>query len=108
MKVLITGGAGFIGSHLVSKLVKLGYDVTVIDNLSSGFKKNLEDVEDKIKVVELDVCSEKIADYSKGQDVIFHLAAIPILNLVMSILKKHSNLMLRALSMFYFQQQKMV
>jgi UDP-glucose 4-epimerase len=77
MKVLITGGAGFIGSHLVSKLVKLGYDVTVIDNLSSGFKKNLEDVEDKIKVVELDVCSEKIADYSKGQDVIFHLAAIP-------------------------------
>ena len=77
MRILITGGAGFIGSHLVSKLVKLGHDVTVIDNLSSGFKKNLEDVEDKIKVVELDVCSEKIADYSKGQDVIFHLAAIP-------------------------------
>lgn len=41
MKTLITGGAGFIGSHLVDRLIKDGHQVTIIDNLSTGFKKNI-------------------------------------------------------------------
>ena len=41
MKIIITGGAGFIGSHLVSKLTDLRHDVTVLDNLSSGRRRNL-------------------------------------------------------------------
>ena len=41
MKILVTGGAGFIGSHVVDRYVELGHEVTVIDNLSTGFEKNL-------------------------------------------------------------------
>ena len=43
-KVLVTGGCGFVGSHLVDYLVKLGFDVTVLDNLSSGTLKNLNNI----------------------------------------------------------------
>ena len=42
MKALITGGAGFIGSHLSDKLIKLGYEVIIIDNLSNGRLNNIE------------------------------------------------------------------
>jgi nucleoside-diphosphate-sugar epimerase len=77
MRVLVTGGAGFIGSHLVDRLVKLGYDVTVIDNLTSGYEKNLEEIKDKITLIRLDISSKKISKYLSGQDIVFHLAAIP-------------------------------
>ena len=77
MKVLVTGGAGFIGSHLVDRLVKLGYDVMVIDNLSSGYKKNLEKSRDKIKFINDSISSSNIFKYVRKQDIIFHLAAIP-------------------------------
>ena len=42
MKILVTGGAGFIGSHLVDRLIKEGHNVVVIDNLSTGKKENLK------------------------------------------------------------------
>lgn len=75
-KVLVTGGAGFIGSHLVEKLVELGHDVTVIDALSTGNTKNLEPVMEKINLVEGDILDlsllEKAMDKS---EYIFHLAA---------------------------------
>lgn len=51
MKILVTGGAGFIGSNLVEKLVELGHEVVVIDNLHSGSLENLKAVKDKIKFV---------------------------------------------------------
>ncbi len=49
VNVLVTGGASFIGSHLVDNLVSLGADVTVVDNLSAGKKENLKDSWDKIE-----------------------------------------------------------
>jgi nucleoside-diphosphate-sugar epimerase len=77
MKCLVTGGAGFIGSHLVNKLVKLGYEVTLVDNLSSGYEKNLEEVKDKIIFIKDNIPSKNLTQYIKGQDILFHLAAIP-------------------------------
>ena len=59
MKVLVTGGAGFIGSHLVDELVRKKYKVVVLDNLSTGSLKNLKFVENKIKFVKCDVSKNK-------------------------------------------------
>ena len=53
MKSLVTGGAGFIGSNLVEKLVKEKHDIIVLDNFSTGRKNNLERVDKSIKLVEL-------------------------------------------------------
>lgn len=73
MKVIVTGGAGFIGSHLVDALVKEGYSVTVIDNLSTGKKSQ---VNKKAKFIKTDICDlKKIKPYFRGADKVFHLAA---------------------------------
>ena len=55
MKFIVTGGAGFIGSHLTEKLVNNNHDVTVIDNFSIGKKKNLKNIINKIKLVKADI-----------------------------------------------------
>jgi UDP-glucose 4-epimerase len=75
MKVLVTGGAGFIGSHLVTALVEQGHNVTVLDNLSSGMQANLAGL--PLVFVEGDVADyETVARASAGSDVIFHQAAM--------------------------------
>jgi len=72
-KVLVTGGAGFIGSHLVDALVEEGYSVVVIDNLSTGKKSQ---VNKKAKFIKADIRNlKKIKPYFKGADLVFHLAA---------------------------------
>jgi UDP-glucose 4-epimerase len=76
-KVLVTGGAGFIGSHIVDALVRRGDQVRVLDNLSSGKLTNLADVREKIEFIEADLNdSDKVAQAVKGVDSIFHEAAI--------------------------------
>jgi len=76
-KILVTGGAGFIGSHLVEELVKLGADVTVIDNLSRGNKKNLTSVKDRISFFNADLRIEKkVLPLFQNQEIIFNLAAL--------------------------------
>ncbi len=73
MKTIVTGGAGFIGSHLVDKLISWGYEVIVVDNLSNGKKENLNK---KAKFVEGDIKdAEFCKDNIKDVDVVFHLAA---------------------------------
>jgi UDP-glucose 4-epimerase len=74
---LVTGGAGFIGSHVTEALVARGEDVTVLDDLSSGSKTNLAAVADKIQFVQGDVRDRKLcADLAAGVDCIIHLAAL--------------------------------
>lgn len=75
--VLVTGGAGFIGSHLTDRLVKTGHKVVVIDDLSSGRKENLNS---KAKFYKTDVRDPKIFQIFKKENpkIVFHLAARPI------------------------------
>lgn len=74
MKTLVTGGAGFIGSHLVDKLIDLGNEVVVIDNFFTGRKKNLNK---KSKFYNLDIRDKSISSVFKKEkpEVVFHYAA---------------------------------
>ena len=74
-KVLIAGGAGFIGSHLSEKLLSLGFEITVLDNFSTGKMSNLEDIKSKICIVDGDINDyELVKDVSKDIDYIVHEA----------------------------------
>lgn len=75
-KVLVTGGAGFIGSHLVARLVSEGMYVVVVDNLSSGFIENIKDSLDRIQFVNGDIRDQNLMrKLVHDSQVIFHLAA---------------------------------
>lgn len=77
MNFAVTGGTGFIGSHLVKYLVSMGYDVTIIDNQFRGKLSNLDGVHDKVNFVKLDILDyENIKDILKNTDGIFHQAAL--------------------------------
>ncbi|MBI2118151.1 MAG: SDR family oxidoreductase [Elusimicrobia bacterium] len=79
MKTLVTGGAGFIGSHLVDRLISEGHSVTVLDNFSTGRKKNLDHHKNNpnLQIYNADISSfEEIEKFFKGIDWIFHIAAL--------------------------------
>ena len=84
MKAFVTGGAGFIGSHLVDKLLSKGNKITSFDNLSSGekefFKQHLDN--DNFRFVEADLLDlEQVKKEIKDHDVIYHIAANPFVRL---------------------------
>ena len=100
MKSLVTGGCGFIGSHMVDRLLAEGHEVVVIDNCSTGRAENLQHIQGgvenppKLKVVFGDICDEElIAPLFDGVDWVFHFAALA--DIVPSIQKPveyfHSN-----------------
>jgi nucleoside-diphosphate-sugar epimerase len=77
-KVLVTGGAGFIGSNLAQELIRQGARVNILDNLTTGFRENLEEIEGDFDFIEGDLndddALEKAVD---GAEIIFHEAALP-------------------------------
>lgn len=73
MKAIVTGGAGFIGSHLVKKLIDLGWQVTVIDNFSTGSLENIKGLD--CQIIEAGVNNISIQDWQIKHDALFHLAA---------------------------------
>tara|TARA_Y100001973_G_C5176306_1_gene322161 strand:+ start:621 stop:1526 length:906 start_codon:yes stop_codon:yes gene_type:complete len=75
MRALVTGGAGFIGSHLVDELIEDGHEVVVIDNLSTGEEKNINS---KAEFHKIDICDmhvKGLCSMFEGVDIVFHLAA---------------------------------
>jgi len=77
LRVLVTGGAGFIGSHLVKALVKAGHQVRVLDNLSTGSIENLTDVLDAIEFVRGDIRDYGTVESAvRGVNAVVHLAAL--------------------------------
>jgi UDP-glucose 4-epimerase len=78
MKILVTGGAGFIGSNLVDKLVQKGQKVIVLDNFSTGRRSNLSHHNKKnVKIIKVDISGKKSLDkYFKNIDYVFHLAGL--------------------------------
>lgn len=77
-RYVVTGGAGFIGSALVRRLLAAGHRVAVIDNLKTGKLDNLEEIADQITVYEYDVRDyDRIAPVIERADRVFHLAALP-------------------------------
>jgi UDP-glucose 4-epimerase len=76
MKVFITGGAGFIGSHLCDALLAEGREVTILDNLSTGSKKNISHLEGKIKIFQGDIREQKLVESLVEKcDLVLHMAA---------------------------------
>lgn len=83
MKIIVTGTAGFIGSHLAQKLKQLGHDVTGIDCFSDYYSRDLKELnaadvrEDGIEIVNLDLAENPLEDVLDGAEAIYHLAAQP-------------------------------
>ena len=78
MNILITGGAGFIGSHLASSCLQDGHRIRVLDDLSTGRVENLQEIADGIELVEGDICDiELVRKVLAGVDAVFHQGAIP-------------------------------
>jgi UDP-glucose 4-epimerase len=77
MRALVTGGAGFIGSHIAQRLVETGHEVVVLDDFSTGSRANVAAIGNDVRVVEGDVRSlETVETCAAGCDVVFHEAAI--------------------------------
>jgi nucleoside-diphosphate-sugar epimerase len=78
LRALVTGGAGFIGSNIVERLLNDGHDVRVIDNFSTGHRHNLEPFLGHIEVIEGDLQSyERAHKAVQGMEIVFHEAALP-------------------------------
>ncbi len=86
MKILITGGAGFIGSHLSERLLTEGHEVTVLDDLSTGRRENLRSLDgsNSLRLIEGNILDDDLVqDLVAGADMIFHLAAAVGVKLIM-------------------------
>lgn len=79
MKIIVTGGAGFIGSHVVDRLIEENHEVVVLDNLSSGNEKFIAPHlgNDNFRFHKVDLLHDDVADFFEGADEVWHLAANP-------------------------------
>src|SRR5918998_379020 len=77
-RYLITGGAGFIGSHLVKRILEAGGIVRVVDNLSTGYAERLDGLRDSVHLLTGDLADESVAaEAVQGIDYVLHQAAVP-------------------------------
>jgi nucleoside-diphosphate-sugar epimerase len=78
MRALVTGGAGFIGSHLVARLAGDGHEVRILDNFATGRRSNLLAFPEEVELIEGDIQSyERVHNAVAGCEVVFHIAALP-------------------------------
>src|SRR3954447_19581829 len=78
MKALVTGGGGFVGSHLAAHLAELGHEVRILDNFATGRRSNLAAIPEDVELVEGDIQSyERVHNAVVGCEVVFHEAALP-------------------------------
>src|SRR5256885_10659530 len=78
LRCLVTGGAGFIGSHVAERLVALGHQVRVVDNLSTGDEANLAGLDGEVEFLRGDLCEARVCRSAVARiDVVFHVAALP-------------------------------
>src|SRR6476469_4748070 len=78
MRVLVTGGGGFIGSHLAAHLASVGHEVRIIDNFATGRRSNVVALPADVDLVEGDIQSyERVHNAVVGCEVVFHQAALP-------------------------------
>ena len=94
-RALVTGGAGFIGSHLVDGLLQAGWRVRVLDDLSTGAERNLSQASDSIEFIRGSVCDEKTSGLAMQDiEVVFHQAALPSVpkSVAQPLLTHHVNL----------------
>ncbi len=76
-KFLITGGAGFIGSNLARRIVRDGGEVVILDDFSTGYESNIEDIRNSVTVIKGDICDmETVASAVEGVDFVHHHAAV--------------------------------
>ncbi len=76
-KYLVTGGLGFVGSHLSEELVNQGHDITILDNLSNGQLSNISKIKDKVTVYIAQVEQLQYIIFNNEFDGVFHLATAP-------------------------------
>lgn len=78
MKVLVTGGAGFIGSHIVQELLNRSHEIRILDNFSTGKWENIQDFLSNVEVIEGDIRDEALVARSmRGVEIVYHEAALP-------------------------------
>ena len=76
-RYLITGGAGFIGSNIARRLVKEGGEVVILDDFSTGYESNLDDIMDEVNVISGDICDmDRVREATEGADYVLHHAAV--------------------------------
>jgi nucleoside-diphosphate-sugar epimerase len=78
VRTLVTGGAGFIGSHLAARLLADGHDVRVLDNFATGRRSNIDAIDGDVELIEGDIQSyERAHNAVRGCEIVFHQAALP-------------------------------
>jgi UDP-glucose 4-epimerase len=88
-KVLVTGGAGFIGSELVRQLAARGFEVLAVDNLINGKRENLAGMRSGVKLIETDIRSDNMSEVLEGVDILFHLACLGVRHSIHSPIENH-------------------